>query len=364
MQMTSEPALPRADRIEAVLTAPGGPWETGSRVLETEDLSPGLGQSAVLRVHMAERDGASRSSWIVKIPGIGARSLLDSRDERLDDREVAFFRSVLPARLPAGVSAPSDATVLDADDRDWIVMRDIAHVLQRPWTPDAATRAAARIALLHAPIAVDPDLLASPWLEREGHAAYTHHVPSGHVNLDALAVDPRLADLFTPKQILALHHCLDAAEALNAKATRLPQTLVHGDFHTRNAGMDAEGTLVLIDWEHAGVGPAGFDLGTFVAVYQAFGGLGALDEQALLKTYGRALAEVGGADLYEAAAVGFAIAHLTWGLHLRLGPGLAAVRHGYLDGSPAERASALEDIRSGCLRALSWAAVAGVDTGA
>lgn len=359
--MTSDRTLPDAARIEAVLAAHTGPWGPSPRALKVEDLSPGLGQSAVLRVHTADAGG---SRWIVKIPGGGARSLLDSRDAQLNDREVAFFRSALPARLPAGLATPPQVHVfnvdgLDVDGGEWIVMRDIGTVLTNPWTPEAAVTAAARLALLHAPVAADPTLLDLPWLERAGHHAYAHHVPSCHDNLDA--TDPRLADLFTPAQVLALHRCLDAAEALAERATRLPSTLVHGDCTPLNAGLDAAEALILIDWEHAGAGPVGFDLATFVSLYGAFGGLGTLDERAMLQAYGRASAEVAGTDLSDAAAAGFAIAHLTWGLHLRLGPGLAAVRLGVHDHSPAHLDASLEDIRTGCLRALSWAETAGVD---
>lgn len=361
--MMSDRTLPGADRIEAVLAAHGGPWGSGPRVLEVEDLSPGLGQAAVLRARTADRDAGSRSQWIVKIPGGGARSLLDARDDQLNSREVAFFRSALPAWLPTGLATPSATVLLGDDGWEWIVMRDIGPVLGNPWTPEAAATAAARLALLHAPACADPGLLDLPWLERAGHHAYAHHIPSGHDNLDALPADPRLADLFTPAQVRALHRCLDAAEALTDRAARLPSSLVHGDFTPRNAGLDAAQTLVLIDWEHVGVGPIGFDLATFVSMHRAFGGLGTLDERALLKTYGRVLAGETGTDLSDQAAAGFAIAHLTWGLHLRLGPGLAAVRLGVFDHSPAQLSGTLEDIRSGCLRALSWAETAGVHLG-
>ena len=126
--------------------------------------------------------------------------------------------------------------------------------------------------------------------------------------------------------------------------------------------MDRDNALVLIDWEHVGVGPVGFDLGTFVSLYRAFGGQGELDEPALLEVYGRALSELADTDLRHPAALGFATAHLTWGLHLRLGPGLMAARQGVHGGTPGELATHLDDIRSGCLRALSWAPAAGVDT--
>ncbi|MFE2638105.1 hypothetical protein ACFXKX_34955 [Streptomyces scopuliridis] len=46
-----------------------------------------------------------------------------------------------------------------------------------------------------------PDLLDAPWLEHGGHAAYTHHIPAGHDNLDALAHEPQLKALFTREQV-------------------------------------------------------------------------------------------------------------------------------------------------------------------
>lgn len=213
-------------------------------------------------------------------------------------------------------------------------MRDIGAALHPRWTPAAATTTALRTALPHVPGALYPDLLDTPWLEREGYAAYAHHIPAGHDNLDALAHDPQPKTLFTSDQVHALHTCLDAAATLSLRATELPATLVHGDLTPRNAGMDRNSALVLIDWEHVGVGAVGFDLGTFVSLYRAFGGLGELDEPALLEVYGQALSDLADTDLRHPAALGFATAHLTWGLHLRLGPGLTAVRQGFHSETP------------------------------
>jgi Phosphotransferase enzyme family len=347
-------ALPDAATIEAVLASHEGAWESGTRVHAVRDLSPGLGQAAVLRVS-ASVPGGGASSWIVKIPGWGRRSLLDSRDSELHRREGQFFASDLPGLLPDGLATPADAALLHHDGLAWIVMRDIGPALETPWTPSAASTVAQRAALLYAPGASRPELLELPWLERAGHSAYTHHVPAGHANLDALTEHPLLTALFTREQTRDLHACLDAAGQLTSLAAELPATLVHGDLTPRNAGLDGDDTLVLIDWEHVGVGPVGFDLGTFVSLYRAFGGQGVLDEAVLLEEYSWVLSDLAGTDLRHQAAQGFAVAHLTWGLHLRLGPGLTAVRQGVHGGTPEELAPHLDDIRSGCLRALSWA---------
>ena len=351
--------LPDAETIEAVLASHEGAWGAGTRVLSVQDLSPGLGQAAVLGVSTTAPDGCP-SQWIVKIPGWGHQSLLDSRDSQLDRRESHFFGSSIPALLPRGLATPPDATVVSHNGLAWIVMRDIGTALHQPWNPAAATTTALRTALLYVPGALHPDLLDTPWLEHEGYAAYTHHIPAGHDNLDALAHEPQLKALFTREQVHALHTCLDAAAELNSRAATLPTTLVHGDLTPRNAGLDRDNALVLIDWEHVGVGPVGFDLGTFVSLYRAFGGHGELDEPALLEVYSQALSDLADTEMRHSAALGFATVHLTWGLHLRLGPGLTAVRQGFQGETPGELAPHLDDIRSGCLRALSWASAAGV----
>ncbi|GAA1721409.1 hypothetical protein GCM10009745_82970 [Kribbella yunnanensis] len=49
--------------------------------------------------------------------------------------------------------------------------------------------------------------------------------------------------------------------AVLAELDRLPQTLVHGDFHPLNLlGRDGD-VVIATDWEQFGIGPVGFDLG-------------------------------------------------------------------------------------------------------
>ncbi|WP_025619508.1 phosphotransferase family protein [Salinispora cortesiana] len=134
-------------------------------------------------------------------------------------------------------------------------------------------------------MAADPSLLGAPWLERDGYAAYAHHVAAGHHNLSLLGVDPRLASLFSPGRVRRLHACLDALDRLIAEAGRIIPTLLHGDLHVHNLGLADDRRLVLIDWEHVGTGPVGIDLAMFVSLYQLFGGAGELDERALLTDY-------------------------------------------------------------------------------
>jgi hypothetical protein len=360
MSETSDDQLPTPTAVRSACATFAGVPATEVTVHSVTDLSPRLGSAVVLRV-IVEWDrhapGGGRRELVVKVPGWGAQSLLDSRDPLLDGREVRFLRGDIPNLLPKGLSVPPDAVVVSDGGREWIFMRDIAASLNRPWTPESAGVAAVRAALLYAPGASDPALLDTPWLERHGFAAYRHHVEAGHENLEAISGDTRLDGLFSSDEIRRLHGFLDQTDKLIARADGLPPTLVHGDLHVLNAGLGADQELLLIDWEHVGVGPPGYDLATFVSVYRLFNGRGELDEPALVQDYGQALSAVAGADLVTEARIGYAITHLTWGLHLRLGPGLTAVRQGSHGDTPEELRPHLADIRSGCARALSLAPI-------
>ncbi|MET8030680.1 phosphotransferase [Streptomyces avermitilis] len=351
--------LPAPEQIARALAEYLGRQGRAVKVLSTEDLSPGLGQSTVLRVRVDLGDGGT-SGWIAKIPAGGNASLLELNDPALVEREARFLSSPLPAAIPTGLGTPPDAGAVRHEGRDWIFMRDVEKAIDHRWTPADAHDVARRLALLHALVAADHTLLATPWLERDGYVGYAHHVPAGHHNLGLLGEHARLASLFSPGQIRRLHTCLDALDRLTAEADRITHTLLHGDLHVRNLGRTADGTLVLIDWEHVGAGPVGIDLATFVSLYRLFGGEGELDEEALLAEYAAALSEVASRDLREDAELGFAICHLTWGLHLRLGPGLTAVRQDVFGESETELARHVEDIRSGALRALAWAKRLGI----
>jgi hypothetical protein len=53
---------------------------------------------------------------------------------------------------------------------------------------------------------------------------------------------------------------------LAAALRATPSCLVHGDFKASNMGIAADGRMVLIDWAYVGEGPAGHELGWYVAL--------------------------------------------------------------------------------------------------
>jgi aminoglycoside phosphotransferase (APT) family kinase protein len=66
----------------------------------------------------------------------------------------------------------------------------------------------------------------------------------------------------------------------------VPLSLIHGDFQSANLMRDADGTIVILDWELAQIGDPREDLGYFKAVAQAAGpDLTALDADAFCRRY-------------------------------------------------------------------------------
>jgi aminoglycoside phosphotransferase (APT) family kinase protein len=69
-----------------------------------------------------------------------------------------------------------------------------------------------------------------------------------------------------------------------------PETLLHGDLWLKNVSVARRGERVpvrLIDWDHAGVGPPGYDLSTFV------NGFSPEERDGVLDLYGEAVADAG-----------------------------------------------------------------------
>lgn len=334
-------------------------------VRRTEDISPGIGAARVFRVVVDHEHGdALPSSVILKIPDWGNKTLLDPRDPWLSRRERAFFESGLGGRLPSGVRAPSVLRIEERDGRTWVWMEDLAACLERPWRPDDVIEAARRSALFDDLYRQEHTALAAaPWLEREGYAAYAHHIPAAHENLDRVSSHPIWSRLFSADEIHRLHRCLDVSTEALAELRTFRSTLAHGDFHIRNLGFDADGSLVCIDWAHVGLAPLGSDIAILVSLYHAFGGVDGGDAMKLDRDVVAAYAEEverlsGRSNLVSTISHTFGLWHVTWGLHVRLGPGLT-----YLLSAESSRDADVDnsaaDIRDGCERALHYAAPMG-----
>ena len=337
-------------------------------ITRVADLSPGLARSRVFRLYIEDAQGLGRwpSTVILKIPDTGIEGGVKPGDALTTQRERRLIESRLLDALPRGLKAPSVYGIDVSGEQTWIWMQDMARPLAVVWRPSLARLAAGRCALLHKFYRENESRLSQlDGLSRDGWALYAHYIPACHENLDALLRRGSEASLFDRDEIAGLHQCLEAFDWADGQMRRLKHTFMHGDFHIRNLGLDDDEALVMLDWAHAGFAPHGCDIATFSSVYKLFGGFTDEDfstfERSMVAEYCRALKEAGETEV-TASEVQRACTlwHLTWGLHLRLGPGLSALLSGAMR-NEAEQSRSRTDIRIGCAhvlrefeRTLSW----------
>lgn len=345
---------------------------SGTLVLEgIAELGPGLSGARVFRVQL-RRTGGDRRRWslILKVVDSRVQTGIAPKDLDVATREGRLYESGLLRRPLAGLRLPRLLGVDREGPRTWLWLEDLDKAIGAIRTSEQALEAARQNACLHTVYLNDQDTLEYlPWLERDGYAAYAHHIPQAHRHVDALPAHPRWARVFATEELAILHQALDRAAWAADELRRLPRTLVHGDFHVGNLGFDAAGMLVAIDWAHVGLAPLGCDVATLSSLLTGAPGAkglaeGRVSEQAMIGAYcdelvrgcGRtALAPAGDLQVTVRRACG--LWHLTWGLHLRLGPGLDWLLR-RPDQDSADAAHLAADIRAGGRRALDFLASA------
>ncbi|MDQ3700008.1 MAG: aminoglycoside phosphotransferase family protein, partial [Chloroflexota bacterium] len=241
--------------LRACLLPPAGGGALS--IQSATEITPGLSGSRLFRVRLrpeaiddpdVQRAPAELGqSLILKVPDWGTPTSLASRDAGVGLREIHFYESGLAARLPEGLRAPRllgiDHTPPDLGT--WLWTEDVATALAVHWTPERALAAARSAGRLHALfVAEQAELARQGWLERDGYAAYAHHMPAAHCHLVRLPTHPHWSHLFTHQERAALHRALDLTPWAITELRRLPPTLVHGDFHVDNLGCDPDGTVV------------------------------------------------------------------------------------------------------------------------
>jgi hypothetical protein len=217
-------------------------------------------------VHRIELGRADRPSVVVK----RLRSSRARLEQRVTDRW-------LPGVGLDGLGPPRLSTVAEPDGAHvWHVYDDLgARGLDRPdvgaGTVDLAM---CRLADLHARFAGHLLLPEARFAAGDlGVYFYTRSVRDALATVDRMR-PPRLVpspeDAATRDGVLARLQTLRDDEPARVQLLEEragPETLVHGDL-TRENVFVLDGTVRLIDWDHAGVGPAAFDLSTLVAHYQ------------------------------------------------------------------------------------------------
>jgi len=235
------------------------------------------------REHPFPNDGWSGAAMTLIRRGGGDRFVL-KRDSLARDwiaratadgpvlREAWF--GVLGPALPSPVRAPYLGVGQD-DDVFGLLMPDLTGVLfdwDAPISVESLDRVLGGLAELHGyPWRTSGDIGDGPWcplreritlicrpsLEQPGpaHDAVAERLLPGWDAWDRVAAPPArgiIADLAADPQPLL--------EALEAQ----PSTLIHGDLKLANVGIEADGSIVLVDWQMVAIAPVAVELGWFL----------------------------------------------------------------------------------------------------
>lgn len=325
--------------------------------MELEELSPGFSQSKVFRLKGTDTQG-TKHSYILKIPDFGSNSKLQVADPFIIQRELWFFESALPGLLQNHLNIPKVLGIDNFYGKDCIWLEDRKNDFLNFWSHTDLRLAVRYCADLHEVYLQNRKYIDGlTWLSRQAYRNYELHLQEAKNNMAKLAGQPTLLSELDAKAIDQLQICLDRYDWALKQLCCLPMTMIHGDFHPGNIGFCPDKKLLLIDWANVGIAPLGSDIGIFISLYQLFGGINAvrdpLFEQELIQVYCYRLAEITGwqDNLFSDVQYAVWLWAFTWGLHLRLGPGLSEILENK-NIEEALRQAIVRDILDGCHRVL------------
>ena len=252
-------------------------------------------------VEVAEATTIRRDVYRLALHGASYSSVVVKRMWGLRARiETRVTERWLPAAGLDGLGPPRLITVGDPDGlHSWHVYDDLgpcgldrAHV-----AAELLTDAMVRVAELHAAFARSP-LLPEPRFAAGDMGAhfYARSVRDAFRSVDMLRAPvvamSREDEVVRDAMLTMLRRVLDdePRRLWMIEHQAGPETLVHGDLIPANVFVMPDGVtprVRLIDWDHCGVAPAGFDISTHVARYPA------PERQLALEVYRTAMAERG-----------------------------------------------------------------------
>lgn len=216
-------------------------------------LTRGDGARFVLKRDSVERD------WIARV----------TDDDRLREAQLVHAAPV----LPAPVRLPHLALARDGDEVA-ALMPNLTGTLLRWESPvDLATvdRVLAALAALHREpwqAQLPPDF---PWTELRTRVCMLTRPAAARYEAAGLPVGARFREgwdafdrLVRPPVRDLMREIGEHPEPLIAALERKPAAGLHGDLKLGNAGLDADGTVWLIDWQLTLVAPVAVELGWFL----------------------------------------------------------------------------------------------------
>ena len=172
-------------------------------------------------------------------------------------REAGLYRS-LATQLPM----PTPALIAADQAGSWLVLEAVEAAAPAPWDLNTFGQALGLLARLHERFwDLADDLSAYPWLARPLTRDFEVHVYSAAQALGAVVRDEWPARIAESPQILGtIGQMISQAERLAAPLRALPATLLHGELWAGNIVRDADGDMVVLDWQLAAIGPGVLDL--------------------------------------------------------------------------------------------------------
>ncbi|MCC7362555.1 MAG: aminoglycoside phosphotransferase family protein [Anaerolineales bacterium] len=172
-------------------------------------------------------------------------------------REAGLYRA-LAAHLPM----PTPALIAADQAGSWLVLEAVEAEAPAPWDLNTFGQALALLARLHERFwDLADDLSAYPWLARPFTLDFEVHVYSAAQALGQVVRDEWPPCIAASPQILGtIGQMISQAERLAAPLRALPATLLHGEFWAGNLVRDADGDLIVLDWQLAAIGPGVLDL--------------------------------------------------------------------------------------------------------
>lgn len=177
-------------------------------------------------------------------------------------REVGLYRALAP-QLPMA----TPALIAAHPSGDWLVLEAVeADIAPDAWSADDYRRAVTMLAELHERFwNLADDLATYPWLARPLTIDFEIHVYAAAQAVEKIVTDdwPRL---ITGSQagLATLGEIVSEVDRVAQPLRNVPPTLLHGDFSPANVRLQADGEMVVYDWQLAGLGPGVLDLAAFV----------------------------------------------------------------------------------------------------
>ena len=232
--------------------------------LEHEIIGVGIGvSSAVYRLSLQGDDVPE--TLVLKLPALDEAAVFTSSMLQMYQREVKFFDQ-LAGRSPIRVPKGYGGAISEDGATYYLLMEDMGghRVIDQLEGMDLADaeQAVDELAAWHAEFWGDAQQFVDSGAAMSiGHEIYHGVLPvvfgEGWEKVQAeMDVHPTIADV-APKWTAKL------GEMLGALSTA-PTTVIHGDYRADNIFFDADGKVVLLDFQITGMGTGAYDLAYFV----------------------------------------------------------------------------------------------------